>query len=92
MNDISKLPKWVQKHIKELQQSQHMIGANIEDVSIEVTGFKHNEESSAAIVAIASAMAEHSKALNTLANTIVPKNCAANIEQGISLNNVTAKP
>ena len=92
MNDISKLPEWAQEHIKELQQSQHMIGANIEGVSIEVTGFKHNEESSAAIIAIASAMTEHSKALNTLANTIVPKNCTANIEQGISLSNVTAKP
>lgn len=91
MNDVTKLPKWAQLMISELQSSQTLTGATISDVSINTVAFQHNEESSKAIVSVAKALAENAKALGKLAENIMPKNVTQNNDSAIRLENIKAK-
>lgn len=91
MNDVTKLPKWAQSMIQELQSSQSLTGVTIRDVSINTIGFQHNEESSKAIESIANALAENAKALGKLAESIMPKNVTQNNDSAIRLENIKAK-
>lgn len=91
MKDLNKLPKWAQELITELQQSQHLTGANIQDVRIENIGFKHDENSASAIVAVANALAENAKALSELSKAVLPKNITVNAGAGIQISDVKAR-
>ena len=91
MNDVTKLPKWAQLMISELQSSQTLTGATISDVNVNNVGFKHNEESSKAIESVANALAENAKALGKLAENIMPKNVTQNNDAAIRLENIRAK-
>jgi uncharacterized Zn finger protein len=91
MNDVTKLPKWAQSMISDLQSSQSLTGATISDVSVNNIGFQHNEESSKAIESVANALAENAKALGKLADNIMPKNITQNNDAAIKLENIRAK-
>ena len=91
MNDVTKLPKWAQLMISELQSSQTLTGATISDVNVNNVGFQHNEESSKAIESVANALAENAKALGKLAENIMPKNVTQNNDAAIRLENIKAK-
>lgn len=91
MKNISKLPKWAQEYISELQSTQSLTGANIENVNVETVGFKHDENSQKAIESVASALAENAKALGILSAALTPKNIDVSIGSAISLNNISAK-
>ena len=91
MNDVTKLPKWAQLMISELQSSQTLTGATISDVNVNNVGFQHNEESSRAIESVANALAENAKALGKLAENIMPKNVIQNNDAAVRLENIKAK-
>ena len=91
MNDVTKLPKWAQSMISELQPSQTLTGASVSDVSVNNIWFQHNEESSKAIESVANALAENAKALGKLAESIMPKNVTQNNDAAIRLENIKAK-
>jgi len=91
MRDTTKLPKWAQEMICELQSSQTLTGANISDVRIENVGFKHDENSAKAIEAIANALSENAKALSELSKSVMPKNVTMNSGPALSISDVRAK-
>ena len=91
MHDVTKLPKWAQDKIAELQSSQTITGANISGINVEMCGFKHDENSASAISAIASALAENAKALGKLSDAVMPKNVSAEFGRAVSLSDVRAK-
>ena len=91
MNDVTKLPKWAQAKIAELQSSQSITGANISGINVEMCGFKHDENSASAIAAIAEALAENAKALGKLSNAVIPKNVHAEFGSAVSMSDVRAK-
>lgn len=91
MGDVSKLPKWAQEMIGELQGRQVITGADISNVSVEMCGFKHDENSATAITSIANALAENAKALGELSKAVMPKNVTANFGSAIHLDNVKGK-
>ena len=90
MHDVTKLPKWAQEKIAELQSSQSLTGANISGINVEMCGFKHDENSASAIAAIAEALAENAKALGKLSDAVMPKNFSADFGSAISLSDVKA--
>ena len=90
MHDVTKLPKWAQEKIAELQASQSLTGANISGINVEMCGFKHDENSASAISAIASALAENAKALGKLSDAVMPKNVNAEFGNAVSLSDVKA--
>ena len=91
MNDVTKLPKWAQLMISDLQSSQTLTGANINDVHVNNVGFQHSTESTLAISSIANALAENAKALGKLSENIMPKNITQNNDAAIKLENIKAK-
>lgn len=91
MGDITKLPKWAQKHIADLQSIQNVTGANVSGCHIEMNAVKHDEHSAAAITSIAHALEENAKSLGILAQTIVPKNVSPTFGPGIHLSDVKGK-
>lgn len=91
MHDVTKLPKWAQDTIKDLQSSQNVTGASISGVTVEMCAFKHNPESSAAIVAIANALQENAKALSVLSASIAPDGIDAHFGSAIQLSDIRGK-
>jgi len=76
MSDISKLPKWAQKEMKELRanQSTHNVGANVTNCHFEHVGIKHSPETVTAICSIADAFTAHAEALKELAKSVNSSN------------------
>ena len=91
MNDVSKLPKWAQNLIADLQKDQRVTGADISNCSVEMIGFKSDAESAQAITAVANALSENAKSLGKLAETIVPKNVNTHFDSAISVREVKGK-
>lgn len=90
MRDTSKLPKWAQERIKNLEANQNKTeqGVVIQDVSIEQNAFKQDENFSVSVVAIADALGKNAEALKTLAQSIKPEHIDADFGSPISLSDV----
>ena len=91
-HNVQSLPKWAQEMITELRnEPRHVTGASIEGVNVEMCGFKHDENSAAAITAIANALTENAKALAKLSDSVMPKNVTANFDSAIRLSDIKGK-
>lgn len=91
-HNVQSLPKWAQEMITELRnEPRHVTGANIEGVHVEMYGFKHDENSAAAITSIANALAENAKALGKLSDALMPEKVTANFDIAIRLSDIKGK-
>lgn len=85
MGDVTKLPKWAQEEIAKLKHTHYVSSATIEDVSVEMNGFKHDENSAKAIIAIAEALEQNAVSLGMLSEAVVPKNLQPNFGSAIHI-------
>lgn len=91
MGDVTKLPKWAQEMISDLRTNQSVVGAKLDGCHVEMNGFKHDENSAAAITSIANALSENAKALGRLSDAVMPKNVTAHFDSAFNLSNIRGK-
>ena len=93
-NDITKLPKWAQEHIAEIEESEkyHSLAASATNCHFENNAVKHDKNTAKAIKSVADALAENAKALKQLAKSIVTSPEDVNFGNGIDIDNRRGKP
>ncbi len=90
MRDTTKLPKWAQAYIDNLESNQSKTeqGAVVQNCHVGQNAFKQDENFKDSVAAIAQALGKNADALNTLAASIKPERVNAEFGPAVSLSDV----